>query len=145
MTKTKNIVCLLLVLAMSLSLCACGSSGSSGSAPTSTPEATATPEDVYASEYRTLAEHSPDFISIRSYSDDGFYFSKWEKIGENIPEGVKPQYEGQFDVYQTFLYYMDKDGKVTKLENYKPLDPPANDGGYKEFYSGSDLSGPAAT
>ena len=141
MTKMKNIVCLLLVLVLSLSLCACGSSGSSSSAPTSTPEATATPEDVYASEYRNLADHSPDFISIRSYGDDGFYFSKWEKVGENIPEGVKPQYEGQYDVYQTFLYYMDKDGKVTKLENYKPLEAPANDEGYKEFSSGSDLGG----
>ena len=139
MIKTKNIVCMLLALAISLSLCACGSSGSAS--PTSTPEATATPEDVYASEYKTLAAKSKDYISIRSYSDDGFYYSQWEKVGENIPEGVKPQYVGQYDVYQTFLYYMDKDGKSTKLENYKAVEAPTNDNGYREFFSGSDLSG----
>ncbi|MBR1566387.1 MAG: extracellular solute-binding protein [Oscillospiraceae bacterium] len=141
MTKTKNIVCLFLTLALCLALAACSSGGGDTSATSAPVEATATPEDVYASEYRTLADHSPDFISIRSYNDDGFYFSKWEKVGENIPEGVKPQYEGQYDVYQTFLYYMDKDGKVTKLENYKPMEAPTNEEGYKEFYSGSDLSG----
>ena len=141
MIKMKNLVCILLALAMSLGLAACSSSASSGSAPTSTPEATAAPEDVYASEYRTLAEKSPDYMSIRSYSDDGLYYSRWEKVGENIPEGVKPQYAGQYDVYQTFLYYMDKDGKVTKLDNYTPMEAPANDNGYREYFSGSDLSG----
>ena len=141
MIKMKNIVCMLLVLCMGLSLAACGSSGSSGSAPTSTPEATAAPEDVYASEYKNLFGKSKDYVSIRSWADDGMYYSQWEKVGEKIPEGVKPQYEGQYDVYETFLYYMDSDGKVTKLENYKGVDAPENPGDYKEYFSGSDLSG----
>ena len=141
MNKMKNIVCMLLALCMALSLAACGSSGSSGSAPASTPEATAAPEDVYASEYKSLFGKSKDYVSIRSWADDGMYYSQWEKVGEKIPEGVKPQYEGQYDVYETFLYYMDKDGKVTKLENYKTMDAPENPGDYREYFSGSDLSG----
>ena len=142
MRKSKTIVCLLLALCMSFSLAACGSSdsGSAGS-PTSAPVETPTPEDVYASEYASLTEKSTEYLAIREYGDDGLYYTRWEKVGENIPEGVKPQYEGQFDVYQSLLYYMDKDGKVTKLENYKPVDAPTNDAGYKEFYSGSDMSG----
>ena len=142
MTKIKNIVCILLVLGMALSLAACGSSGS-GSAPAATqaPVETAAPEDVYVSEYKTLSEKSKDYVSIRSYSEDGIYYSQWEKIGENIPEGVKPQYEGQYDVYATFLYFMDKDGKVTKLDEYQTVKAPENENDYKEYFSGSDLSG----
>ena len=139
--KMKNIVCLLLALAMCLSLAACGSSGGSANTASPAPTESAAPELVYVSEFKKLLDDSENFVSIRSYSDDGIYFSSWEKVGENIPEGAKPQYEGQYDVYETFLYHMDKDGKITKLENYKTVDAPVNDKGYKEFYSGSDMSG----
>ena len=141
MQKLRNTVCLLLALALCLSLTGCGSSTGGGATETKAPEETAAPELVYVSEYQPLMDDSANYISIRSYNDDGLYYSSWEKIGENTPEGVKPQYEGQYDVYGTFLYYLDKDGKVTKLENYKTVDAPVNDGDYKEFYSGSDLGG----
>jgi len=140
--KMKNIVCLLLVLAMALSLAACGSSGTStANTAAPTPAESAAPQMVYVSEFKKLMDDSEDFITIRSYNDDGLYYSSWQKVGEAIPEGVKPQYEGQYDVYETFLYYMDKDGKATKLENYKTVDAPQNDKGVTEFYSGSDMSG----
>ena len=42
------------------------------------------------------------------------YATSNEKIGENIPEGVTPEYEGQYDVYATFLYRIDNNG------NYEP-------------------------
>ena len=143
MIRTKNLVCLLLALAMCFSLAACssGDNSSRSVAATSAPAETAEPEFVYVSDFKPLVQKSRDFVSVRSYSDDGLYYSSWEKVGENIPEGVKPQYEGQYDVYETFLYYMDKDGKVTKLDNYKTVDAPINDGDYKEFSSGSDLGG----
>ena len=144
MKKMKNIVCVLLAIAMCLGLTACGSGGADkAAAPSggSTPEPSAAPEFTYVSEFEKLIENSDNFIDIRSYSDDGIYYSSWEKVGENIPEGVKPQYEGQYDVYETFLYYLDKDGNTTRLENYKTVDAPVNDQGLKEFYSGSDLSG----
>ena len=44
-------------------------------------------------------------------------------------------------MYETFLYHMDRDGKITKLENYKTVDAPVNDKDYREFYAGSDMSG----
>ena len=141
MKKWKNTVSLLLALAMCLTLTACGSSNSTA-APSATPaEATAEPAYVYASEFKPLIENSKDFISVRSYDDDGMYYSSWEKVGENIPEGAKPQYEGQYDVYETFLYHVDKDGRTTKLDNYKTVDAPQNDRGFREFTAGSDLGG----
>ena len=139
--KTKNIVCLLLALAMCLSLAACGSSGGSANTATPAPTESAAPELVYVSEFKKLLDDSENYVSIRSYDDDGIYYSSWEKVGENIPEGAKPQYEGQYDVYETFLYHMDRDGKITKLENYKTVDAPVNDKDYREFYAGSDMSG----
>ena len=142
MKRMKKLVTLLLVLAMCLTLAACGSAGSKASAPTATPaEATAEPEYVYASTFKTLFKDNKNYISVRSFDEDGMYYSSWEKVGENIPEGVKPMYEGQYDVYATFLYHIDKDGKVTKLENYKTVDAPQNEMGYKEFTAGSDMSG----
>ena len=144
----RNLVCLVLVLAMSLALAACGgNSGSSGASGTqsgvSGSKATATPapEFVYASEFKDLVKDSSDFISIRSYGDDGLYYTTWEKIGEEIPEGVTPEFEGQYDVYETFLYYMDKNGKVTKLENYVPIEAPKDDQNRKNYTAGSDMSG----
>ncbi|MBQ6926925.1 MAG: extracellular solute-binding protein [Oscillospiraceae bacterium] len=141
MKRIKNTVCLLLALAMCLSLAACGSSGGSASTATPAPTESAAPELVYVSEFKKFLDDSENYVSIRSYGEDGIYFSSWEKVGENVPEGAKPQYEGQYDVYETFLYRMDKDGKITKLENYKTVDAPANDKDYRDFYSGSDMSG----
>ena len=144
----RNLVCLVLVLAMSLALAACGggsSTGSpgtqSGSAGGKTAAATPAPEFVYASEFKELVKESDDYLTIRSYGDDGMYYTTWEKIGEAIPEGVTPQFEGEYDVYETFLYYMDKNGKVTKLENYKPVEAPVDDQNRKNYSSGSDMSG----
>ncbi len=145
MKKMKNLVALLLVLAMCFALTACGGSQSAGDKPAATaakaPEETASPAYVYVSEFRTLIEKSKDYATVRSYGDDGIYYSTWEKVGENIPEGVKPQYEGQYDVYEAFLYHMDRDGNSARLENYKTVDAPTNDKDYREFSSGSDLSG----
>ncbi len=144
----KNLICLVLAAAMCLALAACGSQAAPAAAPgASAPAAakaaasTPAPAYVYAAEFRELAADTDSYITVRSYSDEGFYYSSWEKTGENIPEGVKPEYDGQFDVYETFLYYMDKNGKVTKLENYKTMDAPQSEEGRKNFSSGSDMSG----
>lgn len=142
MIKMKNLVCLLLALAMCLALTGCGGSGTvSAPADTKAPEATQAPTLVYASTFRDLAREAENYISVRSYSADGLYYSSWEKIGESIPEGVKPRFEGQYDVYSTFLYHMSPDGQVTKLEKYAAVAPPENEQGYREFNAGSEMSG----
>ena len=52
MKKIRNILALLLAAAMLLSLAACGKDGESGGKA----EATPTPEYVYSSEFKTLAQ-----------------------------------------------------------------------------------------
>ena len=90
-----RLCCLMLALVMALSMAACGKSGdapaaaSSGSAKN--PEATATPEFVYAAEFKPLMEKSKDWMSVREYSEDGMYFTKYEKIGERPHEGRSPR------------------------------------------------------
>ncbi len=49
-----------------------------------------------------------------------------EKIGEDIPEGVTPEYEGQYDIYGTKLYSIGPDGSVRALEGYQPLEADEN-------------------
>ena len=143
----KRICCLFLAAAMVLGLAACGGGSSGGSSsPASSgsakaPAETATPEFVYAAEFQTLAEKSKDWMSVRKYDDHGMYFTRYEKIGEREHEGQTATYEGEFDIYSSYLYFMDPSGKVTKLENYAPLTPREDDQGRRDFISTSDLSG----
>ena len=50
----------------------------------------------------------------------------YEKIGENIPEGATPEYEGQYDLYGVKLYSIGPDGSVRALEGYLPLEADEN-------------------
>ena len=64
---------------------------------------------------------------------DGMYATSNEKIGENIPEGVTPEYEGQYDVYATFLYRIDNNGNLTKLDKYESMPGETDDQNRKEL------------
>ena len=143
----KRIACLTLALAMVLSLAACGkgapsdsASGGSG-ASGGKAEATPTPEFVYASEFKTLVKNSKDWINARSYNKDGLFYTKDEKVGEREHEGVTARWEGEFDVYRTFLYFMDNSGKETKVEAYASMPPEVDEQGRKDFASSSYVSG----
>ena len=143
--KFKNIICLVLVLAMCVSLAACGSSSKetgkeSGSSEKNTAPAE-TQEYVYASEFSTIKEDTKDYIYVRHCTDKGMYYSSWEKIGEAIPEGVIPRYEGEYDVYSTYLYFLGYDGKTEKVKNYEVMPRVQNEEELRDFSSGSDLSG----
>lgn len=137
----KKMLCLMLVLAMCLSLAACGKGGDEGAAPGKNAPAEETPEFVYTAEYKTIVEGTKNYLTFRGYTDDGFYVSSMEKTGENIPEGVTPRYEGEFDVYSTFLYFADRNGKMDKIEGYSSLPPKVDEEGRNEFSSNSNLSG----
>ena len=146
MKKSRSVLCLLLALVGCFSLVACGGLNPAGGAEKAVSAAPAaepaeTHPDVYASSFTELIQDSPDYIVPRSYGEDGLYYSSWEKVGENIPEGKTPEFDGQYDVYGTFLYFVDREGKITRLENYRTVEPPANEDGRQEFGSGSDLAG----
>ncbi len=139
--KMKRILSLVLALAMCLSLAACGKSGSSEDTQPKNEAAEQQPEFVYTAEYRTLVEGTKNYLTMRGYTGDGFYVSSMEKTGENIPEGVTPRYEGEFDVYGTFIYFVKLDGGMEKIENYTIMPPEEDTQGRREFISSSGLSG----
>ena len=140
--KKNSIIALLLVLAMSLALAACGGTASTaGEKPQATSAAQETPEYVYVSEFDDFMTEMKNYLDARAFTDDGFYATSYEKVSEEIPEGVTPEYQGEYDVYQSFLYFVSNDGSMRKLENYVPLEPDTNDNDYQDFNSSCDLNG----
>ena len=135
----KSLLSLLLIAALSLSMAACGKSDD-GSGDNGTEDENH-PEFAYTAEYKKLATDQDASLYPRCYTQDGFYSTSYEKIGNNTPEGVTPEYEGQYDIYGTFLYFVGFDGTVEKLENYQRLDVPTNDNNLKDFNASSDVSG----
>lgn len=137
--RLKSLLSLLLAAAMALSLAACGKSGdSSGDKDTGDENH---PEFAYVAEFDELVVNQESSLYPRCYTQDGFYSTSYEKIGNNTPEGVTPEYEGQYDVYGSFLYFVGFDGTVEKLENYQRMDVPTNDNNFKDFNASSDMSG----
>ena len=81
MKNMKKMIAMLMALTMMFALVACGSKEEKK-------EAEETPEYVYASKYTTIAENSETYLNPRAFTDSGFYSTSYEKVGENIPEGV---------------------------------------------------------
>ena len=117
MKTTKKLFALLLAAAMLFSLAACGKGSNK-------PEATATPETAYVSEFTTFDQtydRSMGEFGILYTDADGFIGVLQEKVGEREPvPGEVKEYEGQFDLYEPRLYSMDFTGKMTKLA-YEPI------------------------
>ena len=57
-------------------------------------------------------------------------------------EGEVEEYEGQFNIYGSMLYFVSKDGKIEPLPKYVPVPPMSNPGNYKDFYSYQNLGTP---
>ena len=143
MKKLRKILALLLCAVLCLALLAgcggksdggekasgnSGSSGSSGSTASSgggsgsSGSGTPAPDTyVYTAEYVPL-KGELGFVSSLSYADGRFLTSTYGVIGDNTPEGVTPEYEGQYSVYGSIFYWIDLDGTVEKLEKFEPID-----------------------
>ena len=140
--KMKNITALVLAAVIALGLTACGSnSGSSGTAPAESakePDAAPTPEYTYKADFKSLDNDDgrAEFAPL-SMTSDGMYIAVQEKVGENIPDGVTPEYEGQYDITELRLCFMSMDGKITKLENYLPLKSDIDGTGKRDYVSNS--------
>ena len=146
MKRTKRLMCLLLAAVMLLALAGCGKGGDSAASPDSAKPGksaeTPAPEFVYTANYKPLREKSEQFINIVGYNEDGsLYYTTMEKIGEQEHGDEKPAYEGQFDIYGSFLYYRDPKGQVSKVEAYSSLPPEENVNNYKNYTSSSSTAG----
>lgn len=120
----KKITAIILVLVMIFSLAACGKKTDkpAGQQPAAAAAAEEKPEYTYLTEVTEIKTGDGISFSVDAFDDTGFYSSSYVKIGENIPEGAVPEYEGQYDVYGYKLYHIGFDGKVNELENYTDID-----------------------
>lgn len=145
--KLKSIIALVLALTMAFSLAACGkgsdnggSTGGNNGGSNGGASSTPTPEYVYSAQFKEL-ETSTYSMNARFFTDDGFYATRYVKVGENIPEGAVVEYEGQYDVYETRLLFVGFDGTKQEMSAYEPLPTKENTEGYRDYYSSSELSG----
>ena len=93
--------------------------GGSGTNPSAAPE-----QDtyVYTAEYIPLKENLGGFGGgSLTYCDGKLLTSTYGVIGDNTPEGVVPEYEGQYSVYGTIFYWLSLDGTIQKLDKYEPV------------------------
>ena len=142
MNKTiKALLCLCLALSMVLSFAACGSKSETPAGDQ--PEAEATPSDklVYAAEFLKVDNTTENGYQPMCYTADGFYAQSWEKTGEReIPEDAIIQYEGQYDIYGSALYFVSYDGKVRRLDAYTGAAVPEDTKDRMDYFGNSNIS-----
>ena len=155
-----RVLSLALCLMMVLALTACGSSGQ-GSAPAQETQSAQSTQNTQtsqsggtsssaASEYAWKSSFLPitredDDTPIQPilFTDDGVYASGQVTLGRReASEGEVEEYEGQFNIYGSMLYFITKDGKLEPLPKYVPVPPRANPENYKDFYSYQNLGTP---
>ena len=130
MKNIKKILMLILCAAMLLSLAACGGKeqgegSSEKKEPGGSKEQTEVKDEyVYAAEFTPLKHQFSGGIYNLFGGDDGcFYTSSYEMIADNTPEGVVPEWEGQYWEYGEVLYRIQADGSVEKI-SYTPTPAP---------------------
>lgn len=125
---------LLLVVCLALSLCACGKGGDSSQTKSTGSQATPAPDFVYAAEYKEIQSEGSTDYSPELICEDGFILSYREKVGERpIPQGVTPEYEGQYDIMEPRLAMGGLDGSITPLTAYAPVEPEIDSEGKRDF------------
>lgn len=121
MKKTRSLIALLLCAVMALSLTACGKNGGGNGEP-GQPDATPTPEFVYASEYRPLDLGEFDYFNPVFNDETGFYGMTNVVVGQReLGEDETLEWEGQLNIYEERLYRLGFDGSLMRLEGYSPV------------------------
>ena len=144
-SSVSRILLPLLCLAALLCLAGCGSTGTANtpSAQTAAPTSTAAASFAWKSEFVNVSDQlgsDEAYLSPSLFTDEGFYATANEKVGRReVPEGTVEEYEGEFDLYATTLYFIDFSGKMEKLPNYTPIMAKENTEGYKDFTSYTNL------
>lgn len=128
----KRLIAIALCLSSLFALCACGSNG--GNEPQAAPD----PEYVYKTERSVIAEKEA-YYQARAFVGKGCYLTCFEKVGNETPEGVVPEYEGQYDIYENRIFYWEPEAGMTRLSGYTPLPRKENTEDWKDFYSSSDI------
>ena len=143
-----RVLFLALCLLMILGLAACGDS--QAPAPAQTPQSTQNAQNTQAgtesaptaseyawkSSFLPIAAESDIPLQPALFTDDGLYATGQVVLGRReAAEGEVEEYEGEFNIYGSMLYFVSNDGSMEKLPNYQPAQPMANTEGKKDFYS----------
>ena len=121
MNNVKRLTAALLALVMALSLGACGSSSSNGGTGTSKADEE-TPAYVYNAEFNEIISDSESYMNPPPFHGQRFLrhgLCKGRRAG--APEDEPASYEGEYDIYENRLYFVDFSGTVSELVNYKPV------------------------
>ena len=136
----KRSLALLLTLCLALGLGACGKGGDGGS-QTKDSAATPAPDFVYAAEYQDIHNESDIDYAPELLCEDGFLLSYREKVGERpIPQGVTPEYEGQYDIMEPRLALGGLDGSITPLAAYTPVSPEIDGEDKRDFQTSQTIN-----
>lgn len=135
----KKFLALILALSMIFTLCACGGSSESSSqssAPAAKAEATPAPEYVYESSFKSVHLDTQN-ISTFGTDGNGFYILVSKTVPGEPPEGVTPNYEGQFDTTEQYLKYIGFDGSVIDYNGNYNMENIVCEDGFTPLYFGS--------
>lgn len=139
--RFKNLLCLVLALCMALSLAACGSKGEEEKKPgkPGANENEVHPDFVYTAKFSTIGGEDINYIRFLNLDEDGLFCAIEKKVGTEVPEGAKVEFEGQYDVYKTVLCRVSPEGEITELPGYEPV-AAEEAGDRKNFSSGSNIA-----
>ena len=138
----KRGLCLGMSLSLALSLCACGKDSGESADPAGSPaqqDQAAAGGYAYAATHKQLDSKELPAMLPMYLDDSGFYAVGMEKVGEATPEGVRPEYEGQYDIKQPMIYRMGLDGSSQKLEQFQPSAAPEDYAGRRDLRSTSTI------
>ncbi len=136
-SKLKPVIAILLIAAMAFSLAACGEQGN-GDVQKENPTASTSSEYVYSADYTTI-DNDNNWIGGGLFTEDGYYYTNKEVVGQDIPEGVTPQWANEYAIWETMMYFVDYSGKVTKLSGFESIKKDT-DHEYSSYTSSSQIT-----
>lgn len=133
----RNTALLLLFALLCGLLAGCGAQAS----PVPAPESAPSEEEVWAARFQPLSLPAGTDAGLCALTEDAAWFAAFEALrpGE-APEGLTPDYEGQYDVQGWRIYRVGADGGVEALA-YESLPAPEDPGGLAHFSSETTLEG----
>ena len=149
-----RVLSLALCLVMVLGLTACGSQQAAPAQETQSAQSTqntqsdntstpAASDYAWKSSFLPIALEEDTPIQPVLFTDDGIYATGQVTLGRReAVEGEVEEYEGQFNIYGSMLYFISKDGKIEPLPKYVPVQPTANTENRRDFYSYHNLGTP---
>ena len=149
-----RVLSLALCLVMVLGLTACGSQQAAPAQETQSAQSTQNTQSdntstpaasgyAWKSSFLPIALEEDTPIQPVLFTDDGIYATGQVTLGRReAVEGEVEEYEGQFNIYGSMLYFISKDGKIEPLPKYVPVQPTSNTENRRDFYSYHNLGTP---